>query len=896
MFTDQLIGHTISHFQILELIGMGGMGAVYKARDIRLDTIRALKFLHPQVTDPSVARIGLSREARTQGQLLHPNIATLMSLESCDLGDFLVMEYVDGPSLDQYLSQADPPLEERIRFILEIAAALAAAHLHRIIHRDIKPTNVLVTPGGSAKVTDFGLARVIEQTTISTTMTTGGTAPYMPPEAFRGETYSINSDIWALGILAYEIVESRRPFQGSSFEALGYQILNSDPEPVSSEVCMTIPGFDEWISTCLQKHPKERHADGATALSRLLAITDRSGLKTNYSSPPLPVRTSSIMRGRRAQKIAAAVLILLIGIAGIIHATRYRTLGFGDYTWEEYEGSGIRSPVWDSDGVRLAYLTGEDSSVLQIIDTLAPTSTANTFSLPTQAGFLCLGWRPKSNDLGLVDRTGGLFLFNVENQSFFPLQIGNVDEFSWSQNGQFIVYSRQDSLRNQLEIIGPFPSNGDSLSIPLSSRSIRIGALGQTGPPANYTSPVYIHGDKYIAFTAMDGPSCLGVYRIASDAVDGSEPIELIPKENSPYRFRWNEGEKRLVFKPIESDSLFSVRISKKGYRISRITQELNLEGLGEWDYFPAGGRLVAKVHPFFMQIFSVQIGDNNQLSVVFDEEGQQCSPAYSTAQQKVYFWQVSPYEGVRILSYDKSTTLPETVVQSDFRYKRLWCPVPDPISEDFLVFSAEALGIGGLFFRNLNSGSMNVLHSIEYEKYFLRHPFWTRDGQAIYFIVQDRFRTEPDRVFQLNLSRQGNSLISNGAEEVFSSERIRSPTVDNSDRFLLFQQSDASTDSLFVYDRLSETKRFIVCGTHPALDPTGEILYYHSQFAIYRILDWTTFDPEHQSPEEVLQLPEQTLEIGTGGGNALAVGDEFIFVELTIAGEDRLVWSHPPN
>jgi serine/threonine protein kinase len=277
---DALVGRRILHYEIREEIGCGAMGTVYRARDLRIDTDRALKFFRSGTAYRERTLEYLRREARTQARLSHPNIATLITLEHAPEGDFIVQEYVPGPDLETYLREHDPDEEARLRIVLAVASALGWAHRHGIIHRDVKPANVLMSPEGVIKVTDFGLARAMEQDTLSDSFTTKGTVPYMPPEAFRGEHPGPRGDVWSLGVLAYEVFEGTRPHPGDNFQSVALHILNEPHPSLSRRNEDRFPGLGAWIDRCLAKDPEIRYPDCAQAQSDLLRIARVGGLDT----------------------------------------------------------------------------------------------------------------------------------------------------------------------------------------------------------------------------------------------------------------------------------------------------------------------------------------------------------------------------------------------------------------------------------------------------------------------------------------------------------------------------------------------------------------------------------------------------------------------------------------
>ena len=269
-----MIGTTVSHYQILEKLGEGGMGVVYKARDTRLDRLVALKFLPPErVADPERKRRFI-REARAASALNHPNIITIHDIAEEGGADFIVMEYVSGRTLSQVIAGKPVPVKEAVGCAVQIADALIAAHRVGIIHRDLKPGNVMVTDDGRAKVLDFGLAKLTELAPAgeqSTLTLVAGTAAYMAPEQAEGQAADARSDIYSFGAVLYEMLAGRRAFSGFGRE---------DPAPlsgVSSEL-------QQIVARCLRRDPAERFQTAG----ELKVALERTGLEA-YSTPSIAV-------------------------------------------------------------------------------------------------------------------------------------------------------------------------------------------------------------------------------------------------------------------------------------------------------------------------------------------------------------------------------------------------------------------------------------------------------------------------------------------------------------------------------------------------------------------------------------------------------------------------------
>ena len=254
-----MTGQTISHYKILEKLGEGGMGVVYKAQDTKLDRTVALKFLSSQsISDQDRARF--IREAQAAASLSHPNIATVYEIDEREEQTFIAMEYVEGKSLRETIERGPLKLKDAINIAGEIAHGLQAAHEKGIVHRDMKSANVMLTEKGQVKVMDFGLAKLAKGSLLITKQgTTLGTVAYMSPEQAQGEHVDHRTDIWSLGIVLYEMITGTLPFKGDFEQSTLYSILNDDHEPVTS-VRVNIPlDVDRVISKMLAKKPEHRY-------------------------------------------------------------------------------------------------------------------------------------------------------------------------------------------------------------------------------------------------------------------------------------------------------------------------------------------------------------------------------------------------------------------------------------------------------------------------------------------------------------------------------------------------------------------------------------------------------------------------------------------------------------
>jgi tetratricopeptide (TPR) repeat protein/predicted Ser/Thr protein kinase len=254
-----MIGKTISHYRIVEKLGEGGMGVVYKAEDLQLERLVALKFLPPHVSSDSEEKARFIHEARSASTLNHPNVTTIYEISESPEGLFIAMEYVEGKTLRQIARDGPLPLKKVLEIGVQVCEGLAMAHERGVIHRDIKSENIMVTPRGQVKIMDFGLAKLKGASKLTRTGTTLGTVGYMSPEQACGEEVDQRSDIFSLGVVLYELLTGRLPFQGENQAAIINAIINEEPQPIARFNTQATPKMEDMVSKALAKEKEERY-------------------------------------------------------------------------------------------------------------------------------------------------------------------------------------------------------------------------------------------------------------------------------------------------------------------------------------------------------------------------------------------------------------------------------------------------------------------------------------------------------------------------------------------------------------------------------------------------------------------------------------------------------------
>ncbi len=304
---NSLVGQTIAHYEVLDLLGGGGMGVVYKARDIRLRRTVALKFLPPDLTRDPEAVARFKREAQAASALDHKNICTIFAIEEpSEGGIFIAMACYEGQTLKERLEGERLSLTEAFDFALQTAEGLARAHDAGITHRDIKPANLLITTDGEVKILDFGLAKVAGESQLTQSGSTLGTVAYMSPEQARGDDVDPRTDVWSLGVVLYEMLTGRRPFLGAYPPAVIYSILNEDPPPLRDVNPEIDPELETIMLRALEKNVDRRYHSAGEMLQALRSYHDA----TTSRAGTFDIRR--LVRAARSPKVAVPALIALV--------------------------------------------------------------------------------------------------------------------------------------------------------------------------------------------------------------------------------------------------------------------------------------------------------------------------------------------------------------------------------------------------------------------------------------------------------------------------------------------------------------------------------------------------------------------------------------------------------
>lgn len=578
-----MIGQKISHYRILERLGGGGMGEVFKAEDQRLERPVAVKFLPPELRRDPVAKERFVQEAKAASALDHQNICTIHDIGETEDGRlFLAMAFYEGETLRKRLDAGPLPIDEALGIAEQVAEGLAEAHERGIVHRDVKPANLMLPRDGVVKIVDFGLARLAGGPGLTRTGMSVGTPAYMSPEQARSETVDHRTDLWSLGIVLYEMLTGRRPFQGSSEGEILHSVLYADPDSLSTHRSGAAPTIQRLVDELLARDLGQRLSTAREALDRIRSAREETGELSEA-----PTRTRPAVAEPKPVRHGLAVRAVFVGVGvgtllTVILGTIY--LGSGGpppaplpvqplttFVGTEWTGS------WSPDGSQIAFVHTDNGAADLSVMSLGGGERRLVAGGPHDD--LTPRWSPDGTKIAfLSDRGQGLEVFWVPATGGPERRIATTDipfleqwsgiyalgAMPWSPDGRELVFSRRQATGEvALQRIDIATGEARQLTDPPKDSSDLYGAWSPDG--------------QWIAFT-RHGPDHVGLWRIPTE---GGEPEPVLVDEHSNRGPSWSPGGRRLVFFSDRSGQYNLWEIPSGGGRPRQLTA-----GAGR-DYLP---------------------------------------------------------------------------------------------------------------------------------------------------------------------------------------------------------------------------------------------------------------------------------------------------------------------
>ena len=573
-----MIGKSFLQYQVIQKLGEGGMGVVYKARDTRLDRLIALKVLPPdKIADPERKKRFL-QEARAASSLNHPNIVHIYDIDTVDGIDFMAMELVGGKTLDQLVTRKGLPLSQVLRYAVQIADALAKAHSAGIIHRDLKPSNIMIGDDGRVKVLDFGIAKITERSESSDATATAtlqqtadpktaegkilGTIAYMSPEQGEGKPVDAQSDIFSFGSVLYEMVTGQRAFRGDTHVSTLAAILRDEVKPASQVVHDLPREIERIISRCLRKQPERRFQNMNDLKLAIEELKDESDSNTlDFARIPPSARRNHLRR------------IVLVGVIGLIVATAgwwmtpagsndaaLQVLPFTTYAGtEDYA-------TFSPDGNQVAFTwDGEKQDNLDIyVKVVGPGTPVRLTTNPLPD--VIPSWSPNGRLIAFARDGGGpkpeVFLIPAlggaeRKVTESGCRVNTFLSLSWSPDGKWLALPDGEGTEQPCSIYLFSPDTGQRRKL--------------TSPPTPFTmgdrAPVFSPDGRGLAFSrsVLDTLGDVWLLHLAADLQPLGDPVQVTHSKGWVPTSAWTPDSREIVYSTGSWGDLSLWRVGVRG-------------------------------------------------------------------------------------------------------------------------------------------------------------------------------------------------------------------------------------------------------------------------------------------------------------------------------------------
>ena len=717
-------GTKLGPYEITAPIGAGGMGEVYRATDTRLGRTVAIKVLPEHLADRADLRERFEREAKAVSSLNHPHICTLFDVGEQDGIHYLVMEYVDGETLQQRLEKGRLPLDQALEYAIQIADALDKAHRQGVVHRDLKPGNIMITKSGT-KLLDFGLAKlkgdVAQVSPLSQMPTQDASAPltaegtiigtlqYMAPEQLEGKEADARTDIFAFGAVVYEMVTGKKAFEGKSQASLIAAIIEREPVPISELQTMTPPSLDHVVGRCLGKDPEDRWQAASDVMREMMWV---AGGGTQIET--VSVESGPSSRERIGWIAVTAVLLIAVSILAITRV-------------EPPPGNAVRFVIplppeaipdrveISPDGKQLAYFAPDTDGnlVVWVIDI----ESGQAQVLEGTEGGLALFWSPDGGHIGIIDWSSQVRTVDLSGRLVQTVYDGGlVGDATWNRDGVIVLAASYDQHLYRIH-----SAAGEATALDVGDG---------LGSEAQRVAPHFLPDGIHFLYTASLSPSV------------GRSAVYVGSLESGESTFLFEVNSKVLY---ADGYLLFVRRGVLMARRFDPVSRQL------QGDERIVDRQVVSPdVLPFAAAGFSVSqngilavrsgTGVDGQL-VWFDQQGQELArvpqpqsgeyvnPSISPNGQQVAVNRIDPSSGnvdIWLIDAERDSETRFTTAPS-FDADPVWSPDGETIA-----FTSDRNGTFGIWMKEIDGGDARLLH----ETPLSQATHWSPDGQ---FILYDK-------------------------------------------------------------------------------------------------------------------------------------------------------------
>jgi serine/threonine protein kinase len=801
-----MIGKTISHYKIIEKLGEGGMGIVYKAEDSKLKRQVALKFLSPKSLSGEEEKNRFKREAQAAASLNHPNIATVFEIDEYEGDMFIAMEYIEGQNLKQMVESGPLKLKDVVRIGSQIAEGLYAAHTKDIIHRDIKSANIMITENGQVKIMDFGLAKLSNVSMLTQEGTTVGTVSYMSPEQTHGESVDYRTDIWSLGVIIYEMVSGQLPFKGQYDSAVIYSIMHEEAEPITALRTGVPMELERIVSKTMAKEAANRYQNVNEIPVDLKAIDIKSGSSTKLETSSYALRTSNQLKKEQRQWVKTipwiiAGLMTIVAILSWLLKPAVNELPLRKYLFS-IKGEKIRvNPTGSSshvsaispDGNMVAYI---ESGRLWIRDL----EHLDSREISGTDGARLPIWSPQSDFIAYIDlkeqKLKKVDIFGGTISIISDYRHTHTSEGVWGPSGSIVIPGTILGSLTEVAAQGGEPR-------------LMIQAKAEKGE-TYFLDPLYLSDGKTLLAILYYSDLTMKVVRIQGTK---AIPIPGIPHKDISDITYSNTGH--LIYTNVKG--LWAVPFSVSEMKVTG--QSFLIDSNGQEPSVSDDGTLVYTTSTSSDDQLVLINREGKVVGVVGQSQKRMVGPAISPDGKKVA---VGGFEDgnwdIWIHDVDRGDKNRLTFHPS-YDDRSTWS-----LSGDTVIFESGRIREGA-FFKKAADFSGEAVH-IATDSMFSYDPTWSQDGQYITFVTWKGRTSKVDICYiPMNSNSQGKPKLF-----LEGNPYVDFPTLSPDNRYLAYISNETGVNEIYV-DRFpfKKGKRKVSTdgGVHPTWNRNGQELFY---------------------------------------------------------------------
>ncbi len=681
-------------------------------------------------------------------------------------------------------------------------------------------------------------------------------------------------------VVSYEIMEGKPPFEGDSFEAIGYRILREVHPPLSGKTQEALPGFQNFLDGCMEKDPELRIQDGQEAFRLLQEVA--AGASVDYSPPVVRPAWRRRTRSRRTPMAMRLfyTFLLALGVLTVFSRGLFPTdpilmLEFPMLSNED-------NPSWNPFGDRVAYFVGDHPRGTLVIRETRTDAGPEFHTIPEEMQYSQVAWS-KNDSILVLHGTMGAALYNVHTRAWCTLAETGIRDAKWSDDGQRLVWANQQGGIKGLEVVQNISWDDVTGTADLDIRPIAIEGLPTPLDNLGVYYPVFMQNDSRIAFVVFRRATNLGIWSVPAE---GGEAIRLLSAEDYfLWDLRWDPVRSELLAKEMWGPGLYRLILGGLSGVVSRVVRHEfppgEVDAIWAYDYHAVSGQyiLLTANETWWLWQSLLEPG-RREFEPLVTEFRQTMAPAVSPDQKTIYFTGVGRESGSLIRQYDLATGICNGLHETTVDFGTEIYASVDPSEGRYAIFrAAPGDQPGTLHYCDLRQGRIRSLPGLS-EPGHIETPYWSLDGRYIYYRFIPMELDAPRLFLRIEVERSGSILSIGIPDTLLSGRDMYHPLPGPNNRYLVYQRGQRMDASLMILDTHSGDIGELVKGECPALSPSRDKVYFRSGDSIWCLSEWWLGSDRVMEPQHVVDFPAGVKDLGIGA--SLAVGDNAIYAVLT--------------